>query len=85
MYFIVYLFVMCQASQDDEFIYSVHFLDIYSLIKNKRRMLLNQTYCNKIPRATQCGLLSGHILSIDVPAITVHVIVCQLTFVYKGH
>jgi hypothetical protein len=53
MYFIVYLFVTCQASQDDEFIYSVHFLDIY-------RMLLNQAYCNKIPRATQCGLLSGH-------------------------
>ena len=50
--YIVYLFVMCQ---DNEFI-QCSFLDVYSLIKNKRGMLLNQAYCNKIPRATQCGL-----------------------------
>ena len=33
-------------------------------------MLLNQAYCNKIPRAIQCGLLSACTLNIDLPAIT---------------
>jgi hypothetical protein len=65
-------------SKGDEFIVRVPFLDVYSF-KQMRNVVKSGLILN-IPKATQCGLLSAHILTYQ--QLHVILIAFQLTFVY---